>query len=780
MTINGSPTYAAELARLVTQLGEMQQRITQLERGQATASLANASIEGGALTINDDTGSPTIILGLQDDGTYAHAAVNASPPPQPSDPVVSPAILSAMVSWDGNMAGGAPPLADLAGVQVHCSIAASFTPGPNTLQSTFIAQGVRPVGGLLAGYTYYICLVTVNQAGLTSAPSAIVPVVPSPAISPGQVINQPVLIGSTTLGYASTTPRGPMFYDFEVGLQGFTLAGGGTLGLTTSQSFTGAQAAIITCDGVTQPKVSSPSGTAGIPVVEGDPLWVQFIYAASINLNNTYVGIQWFDKSGNFISETDQIDGVISGGLSQWYAYSIGDTAPADGFAAVVFGDHNVDAGGTQIIFDTVRASGNLGFSFSAIAGVDPEGNTFDQGITVYALPGLQTAIAVKDAAGADTISSIDAGGNFTGESVIANTDLFVAGESLTNDILPPYPLGLVAYVGIPSASLPFPASQTTNTILVEELDFQAVAGRRYMLVLEDINVSIVANGGVKILLNGTSDGSTPTTSSPLLARGMMARASDTNNWTPPFIHSFTSANGGLWRMLLSILGNAGACQIVAMEVNPGDDADGTLNCRMSLYDMGIAGPMTGAAILSSGGTSGVTTKKTYTTTYNIPHTHSYQGSDGGNSNLLIDNDGTCFQGGDYGDTYNGRAKTWFVLPTAMAADLSGATINWAKMYLNNNHSWYHSGMTLSLGTDNKSTWGGTASDPSGSNYIHVGFSEGQAKWFTLPSSHYATLRDPVHNSLVAWAGTNDLTYYGYFAGPSQSGRPQLQINYTK
>jgi hypothetical protein len=30
------------------------------------------------------------------------------------------------------------------------------------------------------------------------------------------------------------------------------------------------------------------------------------------------------------------------------------------------------------------------------------------------------------------------------------------------------------------------------------------------------------------------------------------------------------------------------------------------------------------------------------------------------------------------------------------------------------------------------------------------------------------------------WWGDNSLTGYGYFAGASQSGRPQIQINYTK
>ena len=784
MTINGS-ALPTEISRLARQLSELQQRITQLERGASTMQMDNVSIEGGALTINDADGNTAIVLGAQDDGTFAHVAVNASPPPQPSDPVVTPAILSAMVAWDGNMAGGAPPLADLAGVQVHCSIAASFTPGPNTLQSTFIAQGVRPVGGLLAGYTYYICLVAVNQAGLTGPPSNVVAVVPAQSVSPGQVITQPVLVGSTTLGYATTTPRGPKVYDFEFDLQGFTLdtGVGGTLALDTSNVFTGLQDAMITTDGFSQPTVVSPTGLAGIPVVAGDPLWVQFIYTASVNLGATYVGIRWYDKNGGFLYETDVGPAPISGEPGTWWAFSVGDNAPQDGFAAVCFGDQEMLPAGTQIWFDDVQVSGNLGFSFSAIAGADQVGNTYDQGITVYGLPGLQTAVAVKDAAGFNTNGSIDGQGNFIGSNMVGNTDLWAAGQSLTNDILPPYPLGLVSFVGIPAASLPFPASPTTGSISIEELSFQCVAGRRYMLIAEDFNFQMAASGGVKLFFYATTDGTTPTTSSTLIARGMVQRAADTNNWSGPFIHTFTSLAGAFWRVLFAALANGASStlQITAMDNDPGDDADSTLTCRLGLYDMGIAGPMTGNPVLSSsGGGSGSPPKQTYTKTYNIVHTYSYQGSDGGNPNLKINTDGTAYQGGNYSNTYNGRAKTWFSLPSSLSSDLSGATINWAKMYLNNNHSWYNSGMTLSLGHDNKTSWGSTASDPSASDYIHVGFSEGQAKWFTLPSTFYTSLRNPGSNSLVAWAGTTSLSYYGYFAGAAQSGRPQLQINYTK
>jgi hypothetical protein len=779
---NGSTQLAAQIAGFGAKLAELQARITQLERGAGTAQLGSASIEAGSVVINDPAGVPQILLGQQDDGTFAHVALNATPPPQPSDPTVTPAIMSAMVAWDGNMAGGSPTLADFAGMQVHCSISPNFTPGPNTLQSTFIAQGVRPVGGLLAGYTYYICLVAINQAGLTGPSSNVVPVVPSQAISPGQVITQPVLVGSTTLGYATTTPRGPEFFDFEVGLQGFFVdAGSGvTLGLDPTTAFTGQQSAMITCDGVTWPGVVSPQ----FAVVAGDPVWVQFIYQASINLNQTFVGIRWFDQAGNFLYETDVGPAPISGEPGQWWAFSVGDNAPQAGFCAVVFGDQEVLPAGTQIWFDTVEVSGNLGFAFSATTGVDQVGNTYNQGVSIYGLPGLQEALAVYDAAGRNVNAAIDAAGNFTGQNMSANTDMFLAGSSLLNTILPELPQGLVAWVSIPAASLPYPSSMSAVSTEIDlwELDVQTVAGREYLMVIPPLIVLCSATTvNVTIQINYTTDGSAPTTSSPIWTR--INLASVTGNIRSQSSAQHFSSNGGLlYRFYAMIFKNASSGYQIALnsEAANADDPYSSMSAGAFIYDMGQTIPATGSVNLGTSGGSAPPPKTTYTKTYNVVHTYSYQGGDGGNPNLKIDTDGNAYQGGDYANTYNGRAKTFLQMAAAQASDLSGATINWVKLYLNNNHTWYNSGMTLSLGSVSKSTFGSTASDPSSPNWTHFTFSEGQAKWITLPSSFYNAVSDPVHWCLGMYAGSNSLSYYGYFAGAAQSGRPQIQVNYTK
>ena len=173
-----TPGLAAELQRLTAQLGDMQRRITSLERGLGAATLGSSSIEADGIVVNDDSGTPQLVLGLQADGTYAQMAVNASPPAQPSDPIVTQAVHGLIVSWDGSMADASPPTADFAGCQVHVSPQPGFVPTQATLQSTLIGPGTRPVAGLSPGVTYYVALVVINLAGLTGPPSNDVSQVP--------------------------------------------------------------------------------------------------------------------------------------------------------------------------------------------------------------------------------------------------------------------------------------------------------------------------------------------------------------------------------------------------------------------------------------------------------------------------------------------------------------------------------------------------------------------------------------------------------------------------
>jgi hypothetical protein len=166
-----SPSLSLAMNGLNSQLVKMQARIAQLERNQRAAQLANSSIDGGTISLNDGTGSQIMQIGLQPDGTVATVNVQGNPPPAPSNPAVAPVINGLQVTWDGNMTGDAQKLSDFALVEVHCSTESGFTPSGATLAGALPSAGGFTVTGLESDTDYYIVLVTYNQAGVPSVPT---------------------------------------------------------------------------------------------------------------------------------------------------------------------------------------------------------------------------------------------------------------------------------------------------------------------------------------------------------------------------------------------------------------------------------------------------------------------------------------------------------------------------------------------------------------------------------------------------------------------------------
>lgn len=58
---------------LARRLSDLERRLTAMERG---GQMSRTSIEAGALVVNDDAGTPVLLVGQQDDGTFAVAGVN--------------------------------------------------------------------------------------------------------------------------------------------------------------------------------------------------------------------------------------------------------------------------------------------------------------------------------------------------------------------------------------------------------------------------------------------------------------------------------------------------------------------------------------------------------------------------------------------------------------------------------------------------------------------------------------------------------------------------------
>jgi len=193
----------------------------------------------------------------------------------------------------------------------------------------------------------------------------------------------------------------------------------------------------------------------------------------------------------------------------------------------------------------------------------------------------------------------------------------------------------------------------------------------------------------------------------------------------------------------------------------------------------GGAGGANNANGSSPGGGAGAGTGTTsFNKTYTCTATHTYQGSDGTNANQKINDNGTSYQGGDKANTYNGRAKTWIEFNNSqIQSDLSGVSISSTQVRLNNNHTWYNSGMTAAIGWDTATSFGSSRSDPSGSNIdkTRVHYDEGESKFVSVSGLGTAFKNGTAFN-VVLFHDSNSLTYYGYFAGKNQSSPPQVKI----
>src|SRR5215471_14188279 len=243
----------------------------------------------------------------------------------------------------------------------------------------------------------------------------------------------------------------------------------------------------------------------------------------------------------------------------------------------------------------------------------------------------------------------------------------------------------------------------------------------------------------------------------------------------------FDISNGGV----IGHGGNAdgtpgtGSTNTVHFPGGSGGNASGTGGAGSGGGAAGGAGGANAANGSVPGGGAGagsgtVSFNKTYTCTA----THTYQGSDGTNANQKINDNGTSYQGGDRSNTYNGRAKTWIEFNNSqIQSDLSGVNISSTQVRLNNNHSWYNSGMTAAIGWDTATSFGSSRSDPSGSNIdkTRVHYDEGENKFVSVSGLGTAFKNGTAFN-VVLFHDSNSLTYYGYFAGKNQSSPPQLKI----
>lgn len=358
---------------------------------------------------------------------------------------------------------------------------------------------------------------------------------------------------------------------------------------------------------------------------------------------------------------------------------------------------------------------------------------------------------------------NIDSDGNATFETVTANTDIIVGGESLS-EILNDRAKGLIKVVQLQNASATYDG---TNERLIGRVVLPSYdAAREYLCGFTlriDSNNPGTGHTFFDVKARYAWDADTTASSSLLFSVQLGGRStSDTDSgYSTYFPFHFDTAGGTDLRIGLYLNATNANARMDTTAYNRVWLADNGAFLDYDTYDS------------SGGGGSPVTQ---YTKTYSANGSASYQGDDDIRSGI-----GECYQG-QYSST-NGNQYSVILFPySTIASDLSGATIKKVEVYLNNNHWYNNSGGTAVIGYHNSATTPSSFTYPSSTdNITQSSFTYGQAKWVTVDNSIGTAFKNGTAKGILLGKGpSTSKTYYGYFAGNGQSGEPQLRITYTK
>ncbi|MEV0257710.1 hypothetical protein AB0H82_26065 [Streptomyces sp. NPDC050732] len=165
-----------EIANLAARVAALERKLARTSR---TAKLAYSSIEDGAVEVHNRDGVLTGIVGVQPDGTTGITAVNGTPPPRPSPPLVEAGLAAIKVTWDGAFTDAASAPLDLSRVQVHVLPDAAAAPDVRNPTATIeAASGAAVTIGVSAYETVWVRLIALNTSGIPGSPSAASAVVP--------------------------------------------------------------------------------------------------------------------------------------------------------------------------------------------------------------------------------------------------------------------------------------------------------------------------------------------------------------------------------------------------------------------------------------------------------------------------------------------------------------------------------------------------------------------------------------------------------------------------
>lgn len=455
-------------------------------------------------------------------------------------------------------------------------------------------------------------------------------------------------------------------------------------------------------------------------------------------------------------------------GFNAFHAWVIFNSLVPAGAASATFYvmERQADTAGNWFLVDGQSVPGGLAYSNSPVATTDILNNPIPQGINFVGLPQLTDVFGITDPYKGTKLANIDGQGNITGQVISGVSDLLLQGDSVVNDILPNYAQGIVARGWTPGGPWPSTPIGSTNVAILE-LDQVLTAGRGYRIsVIPTTFIPTSAGTQYVMHLRGTTDGSTPTTSSPVLKQVVMACSNAALNHMTP-VCEFVPGNlavDTLYRLLVTANVQAGTFQY-----------QGVLEIRIE--DLGNR---TDQQFGNNGqpfgtGSSGGTSVQNYTETFYPQHTYSYD------QYGLKTSNGSMYQGCYSGNNYDDHS--WIVWANGSRGNGLATVLNYTvqsvKLRLLNLHSWYNSGMTVSLKYGNAGVLPGTVSAIS-SELTNWHINEGQLLTHTIGSADWAAWKT-AGRWMVLKAGSLSLDRYGYFygGGGSTSSMPKLTVTYS-
>lgn len=479
--------------------------------------------------------------------------------------------------------------------------------------------------------------------------------------------------------------------------------------------------------------INTPTGYFdGDTMANGDTLWDT--PGSKPNSSSTYFqdappgSNQWYPnllRSGGVMPNSLVASNIVAAG-----------TINATLLEAIMVLTNTLIAGDPAGEHVTINANGLSAYS------VDPATNTLYVSSSLGG-PGVDF-IGTTDVAG-HTIAGLDGSGKITGRNLAIGSSATIAGNDLMayiND----RPRGLVQWGTLTGISGVGRTTEGGDCIM----SFAAKANRMYRVTLSNIQInSTVSTDYGSVGLHYTNNGVDPTVTDPYLMF-MIANHNNTvcgvelAQWNTDCVVKLLVTHGRNFGSGTITIAPAGGAYLIVEDI----------------------GPATGDAIVL--GTTVTGAVQDYAAYRSPTWWHTFDGT----PSLLNAGDAL----------YVGNSPTYGQMRTNVGfgdvtAELTGATITWAGVYVNSpwwsnaaggwpyigRHAQLADSTTAALGTDFQQLWGTMA--------------RGEGRWLKFPTTWWSMLQAGTMTGLSFGPAPNtDQHYLGYFDGPTC----QLGINYRK